>query len=387
MGGLTAARVRAISEPGWHGDGDTLYLAVAPGGSKSWVQRLTINSARRDLGLGGYPLVSLAEARRLAFENRKVARDGGDPIAAKRKLPTFREVARIVYESRKKRWRSAKVKKNWWQQMERHAFPVLGDMRVDQIGPPHVLRVLDPIWTVAPETGRRIRRHIRATLAWCVAREMMDKNAAGPAIDGGLESMPLVKEHYRALPHSEVAGALRIIEDTGASIAAKLCLRFLVLTAARSGEARGARWEEVESKRWTVPAARMKGRKEHRVPLSDTALAVLAEARILEDGSGLVFPSPVKRGKPLSDMTLTKLLRDTGFAHRATVHGFRSSFRDWCAESWAPREVAEAALAHAVGGVEGAYLHSDFFERRRPLMDEWARYLSNIPEKGAARRG
>ena len=387
MGRLTAAQVRAISEPGWHGDGDTLYLAVAPRGSKSWVQRLTINGARRDLGLGGYPLVSLAEARRLAFENRKVAREGGNPTAARRKLPTFREAARNVYESRKDGWQSAKVKKNWWQQMERHALPVLGDMRVDQIGPPHVLRVLGPIWKAAPETARRIRRHIRATLAWCEMHEFVDKNVAGPALDAGLDPRRRVTAHFRALPHREVAGALRTIEESGASIAAKLCLRFLVLTAARSGEARGARCEEVESRTWTVPAGRMKQQKEHRVPLSDAALAVLAEARILEDGSGLVFPSPVKRGKPLSDMTLMKLLRDTGLAHRATVHGFRSSFRDWCAESEAPGEIAEAALAHAVGGVKGAYLRSDFFERRRPLMDEWARYLSNISEKGALSRG
>ena len=376
MGRLTAAQARAIAEPGWHGDGETLYLAVAPGGSKSWVQRLTINGARRDLGLGGYPLVSLAEARRLAFENRKLARDGGDPIAARLKLPTFREAARDTYESIRPRWQSAKVEKNWWQQLERHALPVLGDMRVDQIERAQVLRVLTPIWTVVPETARRIRRHIKIILARCEAHGLIDKNVAGPAIDGALPKMPIVRAHHRALPYREVAGALRIVENSHASIAAKLCLRFLVLTAARSGEARGARWEEFEFKTWAVPAPRMKERREHRVPLSDAALGVLAEAHILRDGSGLVFPSPIKRGSPLSDMTLTKILRNTGLAHRATVHGFRSSFRDWSAEVGASREVAEAALSHTVRGVEGAYFRTDLFERRRALMEDWASFLA-----------
>ena len=170
------------------------------------------------------------------------------------------------------------------------------------------------------------------------------------------------------------------MEASGASAAAKLCLRFLILTAARSGEARGATWTEMdpEAREWRIPGERMKGGVAHRVPLSNAALAVLERARALDDGSGLVFPSPLRAGHPLSDMSLTKLLRDRGLADRATVHGFRSAFRDWCADAGTPREVAEAALAHTVGGVEGAYFRSDLLERRRGLMDAWAAFLKPL---------
>ena len=168
------------------------------------------------------------------------------------------------------------------------------------------------------------------------------------------------------------------MDGSKASKAAKLCLRFLILTAARSGEARGATWVEVDSeaREWRIPGERMKGGAGHRVPLSDAALVVLERARALDDGSGLIFPSPLRPGRPLSPMTLTKILRDQGLAERGTVHGFRSSFRDWCAETGKPREVAEAALAHTVGGVEGAYFRSDLYARRRVLMDQWAAFLT-----------
>ena len=195
--------------------------------------------------------------------------------------------------------------------------------------------------------------------------------------------MPFDKAHFRALPSQEVAAALETVDGSKASKAAKLCLRFLILTAARSGEARGATWAEVdfEATEWRIPGERMKGGREHRVPLSDAAVAVLERARGLDDGSGLVFPSPLRPGRPLSPMTLTKILRDRGLADRATVHGFRSAFRDWCAETGKPREVAEAALAHTVGGVEGAYFRSDLYARRRVLIDQWAAFLTGTEAK------
>ena len=380
MGRLTVAKARSLSKPGLHGDGGTLYLAVAPGGSKSWIQRLTIDGKRRDIGLGGFPLVSLAEARHKAFENRRLAWAGGDPRAAKRRarVPTFREAAERTFDANRPRWRNAKVAKNWLQQLERHAFPVLGNMGVDRIGREDVLRVLTPIWTVKPETARKLRQRIRTILRWAEAHGHVAYNVAGEGIDGALPAMPAVREHYRALPYREVAAALETATASRASLAAKLCLRFLVLTAARSGEARGATWDEfdLDASEWRIPANRMKAGVEHRVPLSEAALGTLEQARPLCDASGLIFPSPTKPGKTLSDMTLTKVLRATGLAERTTVHGFRSSFRDWCAETGKPRELAEAALAHIVGGVEGAYFRSDLFERRRRLMADWARYTS-----------
>ncbi|MCY3987099.1 MAG: integrase arm-type DNA-binding domain-containing protein [Gammaproteobacteria bacterium] len=377
QGKLTVKKVRAINQPGLYGDGNTLYLRVAPGGSKQWVQRLTIHGKRRDIGLGGCSWVTLAEARDAAYANRRLARRGGDPLAVKRqpRVPTFREAAQHTYEVLRPRWRSDKVAANWMQKWERHAMPRLGDIPVDRIGREHVLTVLTPIWTTKPETGRKVRQNIRATLKWCQAHGFVQFNAAGDAIDGALPRMPAVKAHFRALPYAEIPEALEIVQTSGASRVAKLALKFLIFTAARSGEVRGATWTEIQSDVWKIPGERMKAGVEHRVPLSAPALEVLEHARALNDGSALIFPSPIRRGRELSDMTLTKVLRDTGLAGRATVHGFRSSFRDWCAETCKAREVAEAALAHMVGGVEGAYFRSDLFERRRRLMDAWAVYL------------
>ena len=309
-----------------------------------------------------------------------MARQGGDPLTAKRqvKVPTFREAAKSTYKTLRPRWRSQQVAKNWMQQLERHAMKRLGTLPVNRIGREDVLAVLTPIWTAKPETARRVRRHIRATLKWCQAHGFVEFNAAGEAIDGALPSMPAVKSHFRALPHVEVSAALDTLHSCRAKPSAKLALTFLILTAARTSEILGATWDEMdaEARVWRIPGPRMKSGTEHRVPLSVPALDVLEEAEALDDGSGLVFPSSVRRGRKMSNMTLTKLLRDTGLAKRSTVHGFRSSFRDWCADTGKPREVAEAALAHTVGGVEGAYFRSDLFERRRRLMDSWAGYLT-----------
>ena len=391
MAKLTAAKVKKISDPGMYGDGGTLYLRVAPGGSKSWIQRLTIDGKRCDIGLGGYPLTSLAEARDKAFENRKAARGGGDPLAEKRKarMPTFREAAQKTFDANRPRWRSEKVAKKWWQTMEKHAFPILGNKRVDRIGRDDVLRTLTPLWTSRPEQARKLRQSIRSTLSWAQAHGYIEHNVAGDAVSGALPAQPAVKEHLRALPHREVGAALETIEASAASMSAKLAFRFTVLTAARSGEVRGATWDEIDldAREWRIPAGRMKAGAEHRVPLPDAALAVLEQARPLRDKSGLVFPSPSRPGRPFSDMTLTKVLRTTGLAGRATVHGFRSSFRDWCADTGKPREIAEAALAHTVGGVEGSYFRSDLFERRRRLMADWAAFLTGADAKVVQFRG
>ena len=269
---------------------------------------------------------------------------------------------------------------NWWGSLELHAFPIIGDVKVDRIRRSDVLAVLEPIWAVRPETARRVRQRIRTVLRWCEAHDYCAGNAAGEALNGALPPMPRLKAHHRALPHCEVAEALEIVDASDASMAAKLCFRFLVLTAARSGEARGAVWDEIDenAREWRIPAGRMKGGVQHRVPLSSQALAVLEQASQLRDDSGLVFPSPVKPGHPMSDMTLTKVLRATGLAERATVHGFRSTFRDWAAECTnAPHAVMELSLAHAVGSsVEQAYARSDLIAKRRELMVQWARFVS-----------
>ncbi len=270
--------------------------------------------------------------------------------------------------------------------MERHALPSLGSLRIDRVRRMEVLDVLTPIWTCKPETARRIRQRLRRIFAWALAHGFIDHNPAGEVIDGALPPMPAVRQHFRALPYIETGEALRKVDESPASLSSKLCFKFLVLTAARSGEARGAQWKEVdlEGAVWTIPGERMKGGVEHRVPLSRQAMEVLSGAPILRDGSGLVFPSPTMAGRELSNMTLTKILRSTGLAERATCHGFRTSFRTWTLEQTnAPWAVAEAALAHGLGnGVEKSYARSDLFERRRGLMQAWADYV--LPAKTCA---
>ena len=380
MGKLNVGKIKSLSLPGLYGDGGTLYLAVSKSRAKSWIQRIVYNGRRHDIGLGGYPVVTLAQARDKALDNRRLIRDGGDPLAEKRKAkaPTFREAAEATFEATRPRLRSEKNAKLWFAQLERHAFKKIGAMPVDKIGREDVLRVLTPIWTSKPEAARKVRQRIRATLAWAEAHGFVDRNVAGDAISGALPAMPAVKANLRAMPYGEIAATLDTIDASNSSLSAKAALRFTILTAARNGEVRGATWDEIdiEGRQWRIPGLRMKTGAEHRVPLSDAAMAVLEQVRPLCDDAGLVFPSPTKSGKPLSDMTLTKVLRDAGLADRTTVHGFRSSFRDWCADTGKPREIAEAALAHTVGGVEGAYFRSDMFERRRRLMADWAAYLS-----------
>ena len=380
MGKLTAAKIKSIAKPGMYGDGGTLYLSIAPGGSKSWIQRLTIDGKRRDLGLGAFPLVTLVEAREKAFDNRKLARAGGDPLAQRRKanVPIFQEAAQRTIDANRAQWRNAKTAANWAGSLAKYAYPVFGDQRVDKIGREEVLRVLIPLWQTKPAVARKLRQRIRAVLAWAQAHGHVDANPAGEAINAALPAMPSVKAHFRALPYREVKAALETVEASKASISAKLCLRFLIFNAVRSSEARGACWSEIDpdAQEWRIPARRTKTGVEHRVPISDAAKAVLQCAKSIADGSDLVFPSPIRAGKQMSDMTLTKILRSTGLADRATVHGFRSSFRDWCAETGKPREIAEAALAHIVGGVEGAYFRSDLFQRRRVLMEQWAAFLA-----------
>ena len=384
MARLTAAKVKAIKKLGMHGDGNGLYLRVTGSGSRSWMQRIVIHGRRRDLGLGGYPAIGLAEARALALANKALVTAGRDPLAKRHKanVPTFREAAKKVYESNLPRWRSGKHTVNWWRSLERHAFPGIGDVRVDRIRRSDVLSVLEPIWAVRPETARRVRQRIRTILQWCEAHDYCAGNAAGEALNGALPPVPRLKaRHHRTLPYPEVTDALETVEASHASLPAKLCLRFLVLTAARSGEARGATWDEIDTDalEWRISAQRMKGGVQHRVPLSGPALAVLERASQLRDDSGLVFPSPVRPGHSMSDMTLTKVLRATGLAERATVHGFRSTFRDWAAECTnAPHAVMELSLAHAVGSsVEQACARSDLIAKRRVLMDQWAKFAIN----------
>ena len=379
---LWATRVKALREPGRYSDGGGLHLYISKAGRKSWVLRITVDGRRRDIGLGGYPSVSLARAREKAVDNRAAIAEGRDPVAEKHApaMPTFMEATFAVHEANKPRWRNPRHIAGWIQTLERHAMPALGNKPLNRIDRGDVLQVLTPIWTTRPETARRVRQRMSTVFKWAMAYGFMESNPAGEAIDGALRPMPKVKAHFRALAYQDVGSALDKVEASQASIAAKLCFRFLVLTAARSGEARGATWDEIEleDQVWRIPSHRMKANKDHRVPLCRQALELLQEVHSLRDESGLVFPSPQKLNAQLSDMTLLKLLRSIGVGNRPTVHGFRSSFKDWALEQTnMPWAVSEAALAHTLGNsTEQAYARSDLFERRRVLMQSWAGYVT-----------
>ena len=370
---LTAAFVKHAAPGRSYYDEHGLILRVKATGSKQWIWRGTIRGRRVDLGLGGYPYTTLAEARQTAFEYKKLARAGGDPRALKTTAPTFEDALEKVLAIHREAWRpGSKSEDQWRASLTTYAFPRIGRKRVDRITTADVMAVLLPIWSTKRETARRVRQRIGAVMRWAVAQGYREDNPAGDAIGAALPKNGGKVKHFRALPHQEVRAALAAVEASDAWIGTKLAFRFLVLTATRSGETRLAKWTEIAGDTWTIPGRRTKSGRPHRVPLAPAALRVLDEAREIADGSGLIFPSPT--GRPLSAMTLTKLLRENGV--KAVPHGFRTSFRTWAGDTAVAPEVAERALAHAVRDkVQAAYDRGTLYERRRKVMADWAEYV------------
>lgn len=381
---MLSARKVDTAKPGRHGDGRGLFLYVKPTGSRSWVLRFQVHGRRRDLGLGAYPDVSLAMARDRAAEARRIIAYGEDPIAKKQrtKPKTFKEAALELIESKRHGWKNAKHAAQWASTLESYVFPKIGQVQVAKIETGDVIGTLTPIWTDKPETASRVRQRIEAVIDYATALGV--RSGDNPArwrghLDHLLPKPRKVRavKHHPALPHAQTAEFMAELE-AHEGVAAR-ALGFTILTAARSGETRGMTWGEVdlESRLWTIPAARMKAGKEHRVPLSDAALALLGPRR---DDNVLVFESEAKPGKPISDMSMTAVLRRMG-RMEITVHGFRSTFRDWAGETTGfPREVIEAALAHGIKDkAEAAYARSDLFDKRRDLMDAWAAVAANSP--------
>ena len=379
---LTARFVATVKEPGAYGDGGrgshglTLRVRESKGGgvTKSWVQRLTINGKPTHIGLGPTWLVSLAEARETALDNHRIVRKGGDPRRTAG-TPTFAEAVEQVIAMHSAGWKpGGGTAKAWRSQLARHAAP-LADKKVDKITSGDVLGVLEPIWLTLPEIAKKQRHRINAVMKWAIAQGYRDDNPAGDALAAALPKQNGGK-HHRAVPAEEVAGVIAAVHASGAWQGTKLAFEFLALTACRSGEVRLATWAEIDRERrvWTIPADRTKTSVSHRVPLTDAALRVLAQAEQITDGSGLVFPSLT--GRPQNDSTLSKLLLDLGAG--MVPHGLRSSFRSWAAEATDyPWEIAEMALGHTVGSkVERAYLRTDLFKKRVGLMQDWADFLS-----------
>ena len=383
---LTALKVKALNEAGRYADGNGLYLVVEPTGAKRWMLRTVVQGRRRDIGLGGAQLVSLAEAREKAFTLRKVARGGGDPVAekARPKVPTFAEAARSAHTEHVAAWRNTKHAAQWISTLRRYAFPGIGARRVDQIETPDVLKVLSPIWLSKPETARRVKQRIGTVLDWAKAAGFRTGENPVNGVAKGLPKQPDRKKHHATLPYGEVRSFVLGLRASDSSEPTKLAFEFLILTAARTKEVIQARWSEVKDGVWTLPPERMKAKREHRVPLSPRCLAILRRAKELSDGSPYVFCGH-SAGRPLSNMVFLMALRRMGVD--VTAHGFRSAFRDWAAERTNfTREVCEAALAHTIRDkAEAAYRRGDLFEKRRELMNAWAVFATASRGHGAKR--
>ena len=379
MGKLSATGVRAATRPGRLGDGDGLFLVIGTTGSKSWVCMVQKNGRRRDIGLGSASKVTLATARKRAEEVRGWMESGLDPVFEKRKaggIPTFKEAAAKVFAANRKTWRNEKHEWQWKRTLEQFVYPTLGGVRVSEITGPMIRNVLAEIWLTKPETARRVRQRVGAVLDWAFANGYRETEAPMRSITKGLPRQPRNNEHHAALPYPDVPtflAKLRAKETLG-----RLALELTILTATRSGEVRNATWAEfdIPNGLWTIPGSRMKSGREHAIPLTRPALDILERcSSVRATGTELVFPGS-KSDRALSDMTLIKVLRDMKV--NATVHGFRSSFRDWVSETTDfPGELAEAALAHAVKDkTEAAYRRGNLLQKRRALMNEWAEFCA-----------
>ena len=376
---LNARLVSTIKTPGQYGDrsGCGLFLLVKSSGRKSYIQRISIRGKVHDIGLGSTRWTTLGEARKQAYENKRLVLSGGDPLDHKRKpdIPTLAEATESVIAIHEGSWKpGSKSADQWRASLRDYVFPLLGERRVSDISTADVMAALLPIWNDKHETAQRIRQRLSAIFKWCVVQGYRTDDPVQPT-GAALPRNGKRRKHMAALPFQDVSAALSKVRNSGAYKITALCFEFLTLTATRSGECRLATWDEIdlEKKVWVVPAGRMKAKLAHRIPLSDRALEVLTQAKEFHDGSSLIFPSPT--GRALSDSTLSKLCRDLKLG--CVPHGMRSSFRQWAAEKTnVPREVCELALAHVNSDkTESAYQRSDLFEQRRELMKNWSNYI------------
>jgi integrase len=390
---LSAVEVRTLGRKGMYHDGGGLYLQVSAGGAKSWIYRFTLDGRAREMGLGPVHAIPLAEARKRAAECRRMRVDRIDPIEARSehrgwkkleaaKAITFDACAAAYIAAHEASWRNAKHRDQWRNTLTSYAGPVFGSLPVQSIDVGLVMQALEPIWHTKPETASRLRGRIEAVLDWATARSY--RNGENPArwrghLDKLLPARSKVHKvtHHPALPYNEMAdfaAGLRNQEGVAAR-----ALEFLILTAARTGEVINAPWDEVDldGKLWVVAAARMKAGREHRVPLSVAAMGVLEQMKEIRE-SEFVFAGG-KRDNPLSNMAMLAVLKRMGRGD-LTTHGFRSTFRDWAAECTNfPREVVEMALAHTIESkVEAAYRRGDLFQKRRQLMEAWARFCVTV---------
>lgn len=395
---LSALEVSRLKAPGFVSVGGVpgLSLQISATGARSWILRVKVGSKRRDMGLGAYPAVTLAQAHQKAREAREAIEQGHDPIltreraqsqlrAAQASAITFKQAAAKFIEAKAPEWRNPKHRAQWGATLETYAHPIIGNLDVKDVADVHILQILEPIWATKTETATRVRGRIENVLDWATAKKY--RVGENPARwRGHLDKMlPAPKKttavvHHPAIPVDDAPAFFAALQKRNGTAAR--ALEFLTLTAARSGEVRGAVWSEFDLNKglWTIPATRMKANKEHRVPLTESMMGILRQQPHLED-SDLVFASP--RGKRLSDMAITQVMRRMELT--AVPHGLRSTFRDWVAEKTSfPRDLAEKALAHTLtNAVEAAYQRGDALEKRRRMMDAWAKFVTTPVSQGA----
>lgn len=374
---MSATAVRNLRDPGKYYDLHGLFLRIENAGSRRWVQRINVAGRQREIGLGSAEMVSLAEAREIALSNKKLAKSGKDPIAAKKEhleIPNLNFAIDKVIELNAPTWTNAKHAAQFRSTLTNYVTPKLGKRPINDIQAADILSVLQPIWVKKNETAMRIKQRIGTVMKWAIAQGYR-KDDPTLTLNQVLPKPNRKTKHRASLPYTEVSKCLDSVRKSDAMVSTKLAIELLVLTATRSGEVRLADWNEINHKdrTWTIPASRMKTKEKHIIPLSDRAIELLNEARTLSE-MGLIFPG-MRAGRPISDMTMSKLIKVLGY--QVDIHGFRTSFRTWVQEQTnTSREVAERALAHKISNkVEAAYARSDLFEKRRKLMNTWASYL------------
>lgn len=385
MGKLTATGIRNLKEPGRYPDGDGLYFWIRKVGSRSWLLRVQHEGRRQDLGLGSAETVSLADARREAFKMREAIKRGEDPRAEKRRkreIPTFEAAALQVIREREKGWRNHKTAAQWRASLETYVFPSIGGLKVDKITAGDIREVLLPIWLDKEETARRVKQRIGNVLDWAFSMGHRETEAPMRAITKGLPKQSYKRNHFKAMEYSQAPEFMRTLRLANNQTTGRQALQFAILCGVRSGEVRQMEWGEVdlEKRLWTLPPDHTKTAEEHLVPLTEPALAILKDRWDTRTSNRPLVFEGMKAGQPMSDNTMRKVLRDMGLTEE-TVHGFRSTFRDWTAETTStPHDVAEKALAHKIKNkVEAAYRRGDLLEKRWALMIAWADYLTQDP--------
>ena len=398
---LSPAFVRQCTKPGVYLDGGGLRFRVYPNKTRLWVMRIVAGGRRRDISLGAFPTIQLADARSRADAIRKAVAEGRDPATEKRtakataahqtsprddERPTFEHSWLAFWAAKEPQLSNGKHRDQWVTTMQTYVLPHIGRRPVADVTPSEIIELLKPIWHAKEETARRVLQRVDAVFMSAITRQLRERVSPCAGVARELGSRRVSRAHYAALPHGEVPAFITRLRKRSGPLASRLAFEFLVLTATRSGETRGAMWTEMDlpGRCWTIAADRMKTRVEHIVPLSDRAVAILGEAKAEHGDSGLCFPNA--KGKPFSDMVFTKALRDMALGDRATAHGFRTAFKVWAAESGVRDEVSEAALAHTdPNKVRAAYRRTNFIEDRRPLMQAWCNFIS-LQEKPVGRK-